>query len=493
MKEKSPSMMMMMVTENIEMELFSSGECCAAVSVLLTEEDYCSYYVNTPPQQQFKLKRVPSVRIEDLDDCPLVPDLKEDMEIELEVFPPLNTPQTELVVKPSPSFTTPGKERAVMGMTARITIYCGWTASEMKSRLVSHFQRQLGTRFSFTYLQCGQGSRALFVPDPPVEGWTGEQVLRICGHDPLYILIHRSGSQAESDWSEGWTQAGVKRKEFPLDVSMESCRETRQDRVNLPQDYYTKEDLTAELDSVLRTFRSHAVDPSLQCKISPLSWSQPLLGALRTLGRPGFCSRATPVVSSSDTEVDGDGRQGNLTEFFRRALLELQHSSVFEGPPGRLFLTYDLAALEDGKYYKAGVLIGWSLAHGGPGPQCIHPAFYQLMCGQNAPLDDFDWRDVADPDAQVRLKRLHSFPNMELSDSLWVKSCGLPEKDPADLSSIYARLVKQCIYHRVASMVTQLTDGLDSCGGLWGTVRAHWEAFMPVMTSMGQKTPSDGD
>ena len=62
----------------------------------------------------------------------------------------------------------------------------------------------------------------------------------------------------------------------------------------------------------------------------------------------------------------------------RRVLSELQQSCVFEGPPGRLFLTYDLTALEEKKYYKAGVLIGWSLAHGGPGPQCIHPTFYQV-------------------------------------------------------------------------------------------------------------------
>ncbi len=65
---------------------------------------------------------------------------------------------------------------------------------------------------------------------------------------------------------------------------------------------------------------------------------------------------------------------------FRLTLLELQESSVFEGPPGRLFLTYDLTALEDRKYYEAGVLIGWSLAQGGPGPRCLHPALYQVVC-----------------------------------------------------------------------------------------------------------------
>lgn len=73
----------------------------------------------------------------------------------------------------------------------------------------------------------------------------------------------------------------------------------------------------------------------------------------------------------------------------RLALLELQQSSVFEGPTRRLFFTYDLKALEDGKYRQAGVLIGWSLAQGGPGPRCLHPTLYQVVllmllssCGQ---------------------------------------------------------------------------------------------------------------
>lgn len=63
---------------------------------------------------------------------------------------------------------------------------------------------------------------------------------------------------------------------------------------------------------------------------------------------------------------------------YRLALLELQESSVFEGLQRRLFLTYNLRALKDRKYYEAGVLIGWSLAQGGPGPRCLHPTLFQV-------------------------------------------------------------------------------------------------------------------
>lgn len=50
--------------------------------------------------------------------------------------------------------------------------------------------------------QCVQSSRALFVPDTPSEGWTGEQVLRISEHGALYILSHH-------DYSEVTTAASL--------------------------------------------------------------------------------------------------------------------------------------------------------------------------------------------------------------------------------------------------------------------------------------------
>lgn len=73
----------------------------------------------------------------------------------------------------------------------------------------------------------------------------------------------------------------------------------------------------------------------------------------------------------------------------RLALEELQRSPVFEGPPGRVFFTYDLTALEQRKYFEAGVLIGWSLAQGGPGPRFLHPALYQV-CYYCRCCDDYN-------------------------------------------------------------------------------------------------------
>lgn len=40
---------------------------------------------------------------------------------------------------------------------------------------------------------------------------------------------------------------------------------------------------------------------------------------------------------------------------------------------------------------------------------------------------------------------------------------------------------------RVASMIFQFKDGLNSCGGLWDMIESRWEMFSPVMTSIQQR------
>ncbi|XP_044055490.1 uncharacterized protein LOC122877680 isoform X2 [Siniperca chuatsi] len=545
------------ITENIEMDLFSSVEICMAISTQDKEEE-CSFekrhlehplvpdceeepepQVQTQPKQPAKPEPEPPAK-EEAKHCPPVPGFMEEIEIEMEVFPPLRVPERELMMKSDDlSIMTPlspnkvsylkwkrltpqktglvvkdvvclprghylaqleryivprNKERAAlvaMGMTARITIDCGWSANQMESRLAALFRERFVKRFSFTYLQCVQGSRVLFVPDTPAEGWTGEQVLRISGHGALYILSHQDYLQAESERSASETPE-VNRKEFCIEASTESCldEDNQLGRQTEPHVGSTTEEFTLDLDSILRLFRQENMNRDIETHIQ-VRRRDLLHSALKAVRRPGFCFRMTPIISFIGEETDG--HEGPLREFFRLTLLELQQSSVFEGLPGRLFLTYDLTALEDWKYYEAGVLIGWSLAQGGPGPRCLHPALYQLMCGQNPSLEDFSWSDIVDAEAQIRLQQLHSCTDVKLlSPRLcdWVSSCGVPGIYSAHsdgIPAIYSRLVKHYIYHRVASMISQFTEGLNSCGGLWNTVQSHWEVFVPVMTSAQQQ------
>ncbi|RVE73637.1 hypothetical protein OJAV_G00033210 [Oryzias javanicus] len=507
------------ISEQIEMEMFSSEECCLVKKQEKKEENNFERkyrYLEHPlepdceesqeedfqvqPRQQTHLKAKLSVQ-EEPQYYPHI--LKLTDEMELESFPPIRFSDIELVEIHSgdSSVVTPrslrktasvkwksltpqktGLEvkdvicltrrhymtqlerqnypensvRPASGLTARITIDHSWSAGQVEGRLTllfwDWFVKKVGQKFSFTYLQCVQGSKALFVPDTPAEGWTGEQ-------------------------------------DILLDVGKENDKQVVKQihhRICKPP-----ERLTLNLDTILKLYRQ-SMDRDVETPIQVRSGFA-LQSALKAVRRPGFSCRWTPVISFSEEWTDG--LVDPIWEFFRLSLLELQQSQVFEGSPGRLFFTYDLTALEDGKYYEAGVLIGWSLAQGGPGPHCLHPELYKLLCGHNPSLENFNWRDIVDPVVQARLQELHSCRDVKLlSASLceWVSHCGIPGIHSAystEMPTIYACLVKHYIYHRVASMISQFTQGLNSCGGLWDLVKAHWEMFLPVMTSTRRQQP----
>ncbi|KAM8745885.1 uncharacterized protein AB9X84_016946 isoform 2-T2 [Acanthopagrus schlegelii] len=254
------------IRESIEMELFSSEERCVVTPAQewKKEDDYSFHrrhlehplvpdseeepelQVQTQSRQQVKPKTEPPTK----DEAKNCPGFMEDIDIEMETSPDKvshlrwkrpTSQKTGLVVRdviclPAGHLeqlerhTVPqGKEQAAlaaMGMTARITIDCGWTANQIQSRLTllfwGRFVKRAGQRFSFTYLQCLHGSTVLYVPDMPAEGWTGEQVVRISGHGALYILGHQDCPQAESERSTSETPE-VSRKDFCPEARTESC------------------------------------------------------------------------------------------------------------------------------------------------------------------------------------------------------------------------------------------------------------------------------
>ncbi|KAK1897625.1 G2/M phase-specific E3 ubiquitin-protein ligase [Dissostichus eleginoides] len=377
------------ITENIEMVLFSSME--HGVITLTQEEEEVSFVQPSPNKAtRLKWKRL-SLQMTGL----AVKDV-------------VCLPRGRYLAQLERHTVPRSKERsalAAMGLTARITIDHSWSANQIQSRLAmlfrGKFATRAGQRFSFTYLQCVPGSRVLYVPDTPAEGWTGEQVLRTSGHGALYILSHQEYPQAGSEESTIETPI-LNRKEFCLEANTEGRGiELIHTRPVVPT--ITEEVILPRLDAILRVFKQENMDGDVVTYIQ-VRRRDLLHSALKVVRRPGFCFSMTPIIAFSEEETDA--HEGPLREFFSLTLLELQRSSVFEGLPGRLFFTYDLAALKDRKYYEAGVLIGWSLAHGGPGPRCLHPVLFQLMCGQNPSLEDFSWRDVVDAEARIRLQQV---------------------------------------------------------------------------------------
>ncbi|KAK1875428.1 G2/M phase-specific E3 ubiquitin-protein ligase [Dissostichus eleginoides] len=167
---------------------------------------------------------------------------------------------------------------------------------------------------------------------------------------------------------------------------------------------------------------------------------------------------------------------GPQREFFRLLMIEVQTSmGIFEGKAGQVFLTYDQAALDGHKYFQAGRLIAWSVAHGGPCIKALDPSLYQLMCGQEPQLEQFDCSVLPDPDVQSRVKRILQCKTAEDLSALqkdlgdWISECGVPGIFSAtigEIPKIYAYVVKHYIFLRTAKMVNQLTEGMNALGTL---------------------------
>lgn len=59
----------------------------------------------------------------------------------------------------------------------------------------------------------------------------------------------------------------------------------------------------------------------------------------------------------------------------------LSMSSLFEGNDQGKMFSHNLEKLEDGDYRCAGILVGMSILHDGPGLKCLHENVYKLMTG----------------------------------------------------------------------------------------------------------------
>ncbi|XP_056458365.1 G2/M phase-specific E3 ubiquitin-protein ligase-like [Gadus chalcogrammus] len=192
-----------------------------------------------------------------------------------------------------------------------------------------------------------------------------------------------------------------------------------------------------------------------------------------------------------------DDYGGPRREFQRLLMMAIQGTlGVFEGRSNELFFTYDLRALEQQKFFKAGKLTAWSVAHGGPGPRSISRSVYLLMCHQSAPLSDLDIGVLLDEDKGGKLQQLKAcrteedLQRLKVSCGEWVSDCGVPSfytSTLQEMPQVIERVVANYCFHRVASMVQQYTAGLNSCGRFFDLVSANWQQFLPIFCSTGGK------
>lgn len=92
---------------------------------------------------------------------------------------------------------------------------------------------------------------------------------------------------------------------------------------------------------------------------------------------------------------------------YRLLMREVQGSlGIFEGRPEDLFFTYDQRALADNKYFQAGQLTAWSLAHNGPGPRSMNKNLFMMMCGQKVELSTMDISILLDQEQNQKMEEV---------------------------------------------------------------------------------------
>ncbi|KAL7884210.1 hypothetical protein AOLI_G00069800 [Acnodon oligacanthus] len=264
---------------------------------------------------------------------------------------------------------------------------------------------------------------------------------------------------------------------------------TKKDLKKIPQSSMEEMDVT----SLLREFQRDLSPREFHVVVCR---KRLLKSAIDALSNSNFSWTKTPYIEFVGELAFDNG--GPRREFFRLLMMEVQGSlGVFEGKPGHLFFTYDQSALQQRKYEQAGKLVAWSIIHGGPGLKAVDPCLYQMMCGQEVQLNEFDWRLIPDTDVQEKVQKILSCRTSahlrtlqkELGD--WICECGFPgiygpKISIQDIPIVYSYIVRHYIYLRVSNMIDQFAEGLNSYGRLWDMVKANWIDFLPIFIDMNE-------
>ena len=80
----------------------------------------------------------------------------------------------------------------------------------------------------------------------------------------------------------------------------------------------------------------------------------------------------------------------------------MDQSGLFEGSQAK-YLSYDVTSLTARRYRLAGQLVALSIRYDGPGPQCLHPAVYNTICGQDVTDDLLDIEQLQDGEMKALL------------------------------------------------------------------------------------------
>lgn len=168
-----------------------------------------------------------------------------------------------------------------------------------------------------------------------------------------------------------------------------------------------REENASEVGSVLRdhfSFFPICLDPDQANRVL-IRRNHVWKDALRALSKCTFdCHKSVHVTFVGEEAVDEGGPS---REFFHLALEGLANDNMlFQGPSNSRSFVHNVQALQDRKYFYAGMLVAVSLANGGSGFSCLSEAVYSYFYRGLETRVIPTVNDVPDVEVQRKLQRV---------------------------------------------------------------------------------------
>lgn len=213
-------------------------------------------------------------------------------------------------------------------------------------------------------------------------------------------------------------------------------------------------------------------------------------GALRGFKRSSFdptCSllvKFTDDIGQTEEAVDTGGP---TREFLTLLMDAIKTSRFFEGKDDGKYLSFDSKAAEGDEYFQVGRMVAVSIVHGGPGPRCFSPSFYQYLVGKvktiEAPIEDI-------PDTEVRnvlleIKNARTLEELvELADKhssmLQTAGCYRCLRTLGDKEKVVDGYIQWYFTYRNHVSFQRFKDGLATLN-FFNALEQHPSIFLPYM------------
>ncbi|KAK3588098.1 hypothetical protein CHS0354_012154 [Potamilus streckersoni] len=170
--------------------------------------------------------------------------------------------------------------------------------------------------------------------------------------------------------------------------------------------------------------------------------------------------------------VDDDGKEEGATdaggpkrEYFQLLMDHLANCSLFEGPPGRKLLSYDVQANRRNEYFYAGMVIGQSLLNDGPVPHFLSPLLLDCLIlepenvtGSREDIYDSDWLQLLD-----EVQKTDSIRDFVMTHNKTLHLAGcLRNEKMENKDQLIQDLINYYLVERTRPAFEKFKQGLDS-------------------------------